>query len=323
VSLSSRKSSKNQVSRAATARHPDTSPRLSPQFIDRRRELKDGRICVRLGLSKKDQSAFGAMRIEVTYDPSRPSSGRLVTDKNATQHIEIIDNLRLDITGRSVEPWGYINAQILQADAEVVKYEPKSSIKIDGLPYLTCARVVDLCGSDPAADIPALEKALAATRFSKAKQGLIVAAYSAEAEARKGDKALTKKLIDFLCKAGETRSNARELATGFKSRLSPYQFFFAKKQSFVKADRFAELYDPAARLADRPLAIVIRQLLDTPHIVNAATDIIDAAWKDFGVEQEAIDDAIARLKTLGIVEEIESANGKAKFIGLAWLIKTE
>lgn len=322
--------------------------RLSPQFIDWRRELKDGRVCVRLGLSKTNQSTFGATRIEITYDPKSPYSGESLTrrlfagteagteerkagdargypvpDKNATQHIEIIDNLRLDITGRDVERWGYMDAQILQANAEIVKYEPKSSIKIDGLPYLTCARVVALCGSDPGANILALEKALAATRFSKTKQGLIVAAYSAEAEARKGDKALTKKLSDFLCKAGETRSNARELATGFKSKLSPYQLFFAKKQSFLKADRFAELYDPVARFADRPLAIVVRQLLDTPHIVNAATDIIGAAWKDFGVEQEAIDDAIARLKTLGIVEEVEKANDKTKFIGLAWLIKTE
>jgi hypothetical protein len=297
------RSSVNTATKAGTQAEACREPRLPPsiasfrpQFIDRRtKDEDDGSIILRLGLSKADQSALKAQRIEITCDPgARP--------------IEIIDSLRLTLRGSFVEDWQFMQARILVANAEIVEHAPRPSIKIDGLPSKTCERVRELCnGQDPAANIAALEHTLAGrSKFSKAKQAAILAAYKAEAEELASDTPTTKTLIEKLCAAGEPRAKARELAADFEPDQSPFQFLFAKRQSFIKADRFAKLFDPARRNADRPLAIVINQLLGTPHIVNRITGICKTAWADFGQSHRITKDAIERLKDLDTIQESEA-----------------
>ena len=272
-------------------------------FVDSRRALPGGPIALRLGLSKKDQAKHNAIRIEIAC-------------KGASRPIEIIDQLQLTVRG-SYEVTRS-NRPVLQVEAEIIEREIRPSIKVDGLPYKTCQRVHDLCGPDPAANIPALKAALARTKFSKTKQAAIVAAYEAEAEDRQADTPAIARLIGFFVAAGEKRAVARDLANDFNPALSPYQFLFTKRQSFLKADQFAKIYDPAQRDTDRPMAIMVRQLLDTLHIVNRVDVIGCDAWKDFEQSPDASKAAIEQLKTINVLREIDGG-----LIGLDWLVRAE
>ncbi len=326
-------SSKSQ--RAAQLSHSSNSFTFKPQFICSRERGRDGSITVTLGLSQEQQAKFNARQIVVAGRP--PNS----------PPIEIIDQLAATALNSAPAEWCASGRPILQCDVEIVERSIRPSIKIDGLSFETCRRIHELV-ADPAADIAALEKALAKTRFSEAKRRAIVAALQAEADARKSDTAAIKKLIETFAAAGEKRADARALAEDFNPKLSPYQFLFAKRQTFLKADQFAKLYDPARktapdparsdltrsgwdagdeakRSADRAAAIIIEALNDDCNIVHPRAAVIKKAWIDFQQSDSASLAAIAQLIKQKVVREFGIGVGSCAktYIGLDWLIRDE
>jgi energy-coupling factor transporter ATP-binding protein EcfA2 len=279
-----------------------------PQFVAGRYKAPSGETCIlSLGPARKDRRALGD-RIELTYpsDTAAPP--------------EIIDQFALTFTGERRESWRGANdaARIRLADHTIIERPVKPSIKIDNLPIDARRRAHEACGFDPATNIPGLQKALdTKTKFSPVKKKQIIAAFEAEAEARKNDTAPIKKLIGEFVAAGETRGNARALANAFDDKLSPYQFLFGKAQSFLKADQFAKIHDEATRAQDRPMAIIVAELLKTPNIINGLREIEGGAWDGFGLRGETFRTAVEGLKEQGIIREIDG------FVGLAWLINAE
>jgi hypothetical protein len=220
---------------------------------------------------------------------------------------------KLAITPRNIRDGrkdGRRVTKILEADAEIIPFEPRLIQRVEGVPYADSRALAKRFGPNWAGIIAADAAILNQTRFSADKRKLIAQACKRDLEADKKIKRGLALVAQF-CAAGVPKGKAREFARRYQPNEGPYQFNLAGKMSFIAADRFAGIVSPNGH-ADRILAITMMAFTaDCDDTILSKKEIAEKAWLNFELADGEIDQAINALLERGYLKQRDDYFGPA------------
>jgi exodeoxyribonuclease V alpha subunit len=203
---------------------------------------------------------------------------------------------RLIVTPRNIRNgWndGRRTAKILEADAEIIPFEPQLLGRAEGVPLADTRALAKRFGPDWPGVIAANPAVLNQTKFSPDKRKLIADACKRDFEADKKVKR-GRALIAQLCAAGIPKAKARGLAEQYEPDAGPYQFCLAGKMGLIHADRFASIASPGGH-KDRALAIVMSSFADCDDTICSRGEIAEQTWLNHALDENETRAAIDAL----------------------------
>jgi hypothetical protein len=239
--------------------------------------------------------------------------------------LELLSRIKIGEGTVTIEKWGFSREAKIwcsKTAPEYAPFEPSAAPRVENLPLALCRRLTELIGDDFIAIIAGDSSILAReTKFSAPRRKLIADACLAEQEIRQSEPGDVRALVSKLCQSGIRPGKARDLAEWFDPEAGSYQFLFSRNMTLLQADRFARLFNPVRAKAERPLALLAANFLDSESTILPTSELFILAWKNYQLSQEAAEAALQGLILRGAVRKF-TFEGK-DFYGLKPLVDAE